>query len=188
MITSVTNFVPVKYLYAGRTTPPSVTASTSAAAAASMPESKSAFDFAMNYLANNTNTPSSHSPTTNATTQFTTSPPPPPTHHHPPPVLSLQVLLPNTLTQLLMKIQSKQYQVSEPPTSLQQAAHAQQTTTNPPPTTVTLQPANDINHADPSSSSYQLSSDKTTDSPFTTESSPKLAPPLEPSTHQKKRQ
>jgi hypothetical protein len=73
MITSVTNFVPVKYLYAGRTTPPSVTASTSAAAAASMPESKSAFDFAMNYLANDTNTPSSHSPTTNATTQFTTT-------------------------------------------------------------------------------------------------------------------
>jgi hypothetical protein len=77
MITSITNIIPVKYFYAGRTTPlTGATSTTPAAATASMPESKSAFDFAMDYLANDTNTPSSHSPTTNAMTQFTTSPPP----------------------------------------------------------------------------------------------------------------
>jgi hypothetical protein len=74
MVTSITNFIPVKYPYAGCTTPPS--GATSAPAAASMPESMSAFDFAMNYLANNTDTPSSHSPTADTMTQFTTSTPP----------------------------------------------------------------------------------------------------------------
>ena len=136
-----------------------------------MPESKSAFDFAMDYLANDTNTPPSHSPTTNAMIQFTTSPPPATTTVSPSPAAKHS-------HPAFDEDPIKQYQVSEPPTSLQQAAHAQQTTTNPPPTTVTLQTSNDINPTDPSSSSYQLSSDKTTDSPLTTESSPKLPPPL----------
>jgi hypothetical protein len=167
MVTSITNFIPVKYLYASHTTPPSGATSTSAAA--SMPESMSAFYFAMNYLANNTDTPSSHSPTADTTTQFITSTPPATSAVSPSPAAKC--------SHLVFDEDSSKYQVSTPSTSLQQATYAQCAAAIPPPATVTLQPTNDTNPTNASSSSYQLSSDGTEDSPLTNESSPELVPP-----------
>jgi hypothetical protein len=167
MVTSITNFIPVKYLYASHTTPPSGATSTSAAA--SMPESMSAFDFAMNYLANNTDTPSSHPPTADTTTQFIASTPPATSAVSPSPAAKC--------SHLVFDEDLSKYQVSAPSTSLQQATYAQCAAAIPPPATVTLQPTNDTNPTNASSSSYQLSSDGTEDSPLTDESSPELVPP-----------
>jgi hypothetical protein len=126
MVTSITNFIPTKYLYSGCSTPPGTT---SDPAAASMPESMSTFDFAMNYLADNTNGPSSHSPTTDTTTQFTTSDPPATSTVSPSPAAKCSCPV--------FDANSSEYQVSAPPTSLQQATYAQCAAAIPPPDTIT---------------------------------------------------
>jgi hypothetical protein len=128
MITSITNFIPVNTSMPAAQLLSVVPLPPQQLLLLPCQNPKVILTFCHELPAHNTDTPSSHSPTADTTTQFTTSPPPPATSTFSPSPAA-------KCSHLAFDEESSEYQVSAVPTSLQQATYAQRAATIPPPTT-----------------------------------------------------